>query len=192
MRDRHGDSGDSVDSASERYTRPPPPTGQRLDASDGGRDAHVRRARPRYLAGVIAGVLAGTTMSMAMMLLALFRGESVWMLPNLIAAMWLGPNVATGALGLPTAVGLLTHEATSALMGIVAVPFVARLSFKRTLLVSLAYALASYPLVFSLVISWANPLMFQRTSMIQMTWGHLLFGAVFGAAYAWLAGRATE
>jgi|GEM_PF-3208118 len=188
MRDQHSDS---VDSAIDRYMRPLPPTGQRFDASDAGRDADVRRGRPRYLAGVIAGVLAGTTMSMAMMLLALFRGESVWMLPNLIAVMWLGPDVATGALGLPTVVGLLTHEATSALMGVAAVPFVARLSFRRTLLVSLAYALASYPLVFSLVISWANPLMFLRTSMVQMTWGHLLFGAVFGAAYTRLAGRAA-
>jgi len=169
-----------------------PAGAQRPYGEDVAGNTNPRHARPRYGAAVVAGVIAGTAMSMAMMLLALFRGESVWMLPNLIAVMWLGPNVATDALGLPTVVGFLTHEATSALMGVVAVPFVARLSTGRTLLASLAYALASYPLVFSLVISWANPLMFQRASMIQMTWGHLLFGTVFGAAYVWFAGRVAR
>ena len=172
--------------------RPEPAAEQRLDGEDGVRDSGARRAHRRYGSGIVAGVIAGTAMSMAMMLLAVLRGESVWMLPNLIAAMWFGQSVATDALGLPTVVGFLTHEATSALMGIVAVPFVARLSSGLTLLASLAYALASYPLVFSLVISWANPLMFQRASMIQMTWGHLLFGTVFGAAYVWLAGRVAR
>jgi len=158
----------------------------------GGRHADARRIRSRYQSGLIAGVIAGTVMAMAMMLFALVGGDSVWAQPNLIAAMWLGPHVATDALGVPTMIGFLTHEATSALMGIVAVPFVAKLSSTRTLLASLAYALASYPLVFTLVISWANPLMFQRASMVQMTWGHLLFGAVFGAMYLPLTGRVAR
>lgn len=68
---------------------------------------------------------------------------------------------------------------------------VARLPFGRTLLLPLAYALASYPLVFALVISWAKPLMYVRASMMQITRGHLLFGAVFGVAYMRLAGRAV-
>lgn len=89
----------------------------------------------------------------------------------------------------PTMVGILTHETTSALMGLIAVPFVAGLSGGRVMLVSLAYALASYPLVFSLVMSWADPIMFQRAPMVQMTWGHLIFGAVFGFVYAKLALR---
>lgn len=143
----------------------------------------------RYGPAAVAGVIAGTAMSMAMMVVASLRGQSVWMLPNLIAATWLGPNVATDAPGFPTMVGFLTHEATSALMGVVALPFIATLSRPRVLLVSLAYALASYPLVCSLVMSWANPLMYQRAPMIQMTWGHLIFGAVFGSAYLWLDDR---
>lgn len=38
-------------------------------------------------------------MAMAMMMLALFRNQSIWTMPNLTAAMWLGPDVATGQLG---------------------------------------------------------------------------------------------
>ncbi len=151
--------------------------------------AHLERTNPHYGAAVVAGLIAGTVMSMAMMLIALLRGQSIWSMPNMIAAMWLGPQVATASFGLPTMVGILTHETTSALMGLIAVPFVAGLSGGRVMLVSLAYALASYPLVFSLVMSWANPTMYQRAPMVQMTWGHLIFGAVFGLVYAKLALR---
>lgn len=154
-------------------SRPGVPNGAGHD--DGRRNA--------YVLGAVSGLIAGTAMSIAMMLVALFRGQSAWTLPNLIAAMWLGPSAATGALGLPTMIGFLTHEATSALMGVIAVPFVSELPRRRVLLVSLAYALASYPLAFSLVMSWANPTMYERVSMIQMTWAHLLFGAVFGVAH---------
>ena len=150
--------------------------------------AHLR-TNPHYGAAVVAGLVAGTVMSMAMMLVALLRGPSIWSMPNMIAAMWLGPDVATESFGLPTMVGFLTHATTSALMGLVAVPFVAGLSRGRVMLVSPAYALASYPLVFSLVMSWADPIMYQRAPMVQMTWGHLIFGAVFGLTYAKLALR---
>ena len=150
------------------------------------------RPEARYGAAAVAGLIAGTIMSMAMMLVALLRGQSVWTMPNLIAAMWFGPSVATGPFGLPTLAGFLTHEATSALMGMIAVPFIGGLQGGRVLLVSLAYALASYPLVFSLVMTWANPAMYRRAPMFQMTWGHLIFGAVFAIAYAKLALRPAE
>lgn len=133
MRGQHDHT---VHSASERYVRHQPLIGKRLDALHGVRDAGVRCARPRYL----SEVLAGTALSMAMMQFALFRNQSVWMLPNLITTMWLGPNVVTGALGPPTLVGLLTHEAMSALMGSVTVLFLARLTFARTLLAPLGLA----------------------------------------------------
>lgn len=142
-----------------------------------------RHTRPHYKVGAIAGLIAGIVMSMAMMLAATLRGERIWTLPDLIAAMWLGPGVADGRLGLATMIGLLTHAATSALMGVVAVPFVAGLPEWRVLLASLAYALASYPLVFSLVMRWADPVMYERAPMVQMTWGHFIFGAVLGTAF---------
>ncbi len=136
-----------------------------------------------YRNGAVAGVIADTVMSMAMMTIAILRGDSVWALPNLIAAMWFGPGAGTGTLGLPTIAGFATHEATSALMGAIAVPIVDGLPGGRLFVVSLAYALASYPLVFSLVLSWANPTMYTHAPMMQMTWGHLIFGAVFAMAY---------
>ena len=128
-------------------------------------------------------------MSMGMMLIAVLRGDSAWGLPNMIAAMWLGVDVADGGFGVPTMVGMLTHAATSTLMGMVAVPFISGLAGWRVLLVSLAYALASYPLVFSLVMRWANPLMYERAPMIDMTWGHSVFGVTFATVLLWIRGR---
>lgn len=142
-----------------------------------------REPTPNLVRAALAGMIAGAVMSIAMMVAAVMHGESIWMMPNLISAMWLGPGAASGGLGVPTLLGFLTHEVTSAIMGVVAVPFIAGLSGGRVLLASLAYSLASYPLVFSLVLRWANPSMYERAPMVQMTWGHLLFGAVFAPAY---------
>ena len=118
----------------------------------------------------------------------LLRGDSPRGIPNMIATMWLG-GAADGGLGVPPMIGMVTHMATSGLMGIVAVPFVAVLPRWRVLLVSLAYALASYPLVFSLVMRWANPLMYERAPMFDMTWGHAVFGVTFAVAFLWIGGR---
>lgn len=131
-------------------------------------------------------------MSMGMMLISVLTGKSAWSLPDLIATMWLGPSAADGSFGLAAVAGMMTHEATSILMGIIAVPFVAKVPRSRVLVISLAYALASYPLVFSFVMSWAAPLMYERTSMIEMTWGHHVYGTVFGTAYLWLTRTRDE
>lgn len=144
-----------------------------------------------YGKGALAGLIAGMVMSAAMMLVALLRDESMWTLPNLIGAMWFEGAMSEG-LGPQAMAGMLTHAATSALMGFVAVPFVAGSARGRVLIVSLAYALAAYPLAFSLVLSWANPLMFERAPMVQMTWAHMIFGIVFGVAFIWLEGARTE
>lgn len=51
------------------------------------------------------------------------------------------------------------------------------------LVVSLANALASYLLVFALLSSWAIPTMYSHPPMKQITWGDLIFGAIFAMAY---------
>jgi len=130
-----------------------------------------------------AGAIAGMVMSVAMMMTAVAMGTSVWTMPDLIAAMWFGPAAANGALGGHTLVGFLTHEMTSALMGVVALPFLRGLRGRQAVLVAMAYALASYPLVFAFVLSWANPTMYAAVDMVQMTWSHLLFGLVLGLMY---------
>lgn len=147
-------------------------------------EPHSLHSHRLYGAGAGAGLVAGTVMAMTMMMLAIFRHQSIWTMPDLIAAMWLGPDVATGQLGFPTLVGFLTHEVTSTLMGVIAIAWVAGLEGRRLLLASLAYALASYPLVFATVISWANPIMYRQTSMIDMTVAHMIYGIVFAAGYA--------
>lgn len=149
-----------------------------------------RIPRRLWVAGAIAGLIAGTVMSMGMMLFAILGNESIWAMPNLIGAMWFG-GMSDGP-GLQAAAGFLTHELTSVIMGVVAVPFVHGLSTRRVLLISMAYALASYPFVFTLVLSWANRLMFERARMPEETWAHLLFGAVFAFSFLRLARRAHE
>lgn len=146
-------------------------------------------ARVMYVTGAGAGVSAGIVMSLLMMLAGMLRGQGPWQMPDLIAAMWMGNTVATGTLSLATLVGFATHVVTSALMGVVAVPFVAGLPRWRVLIISIAYAIASYPFVFALVLSWANPLMVARTSMLDMVPAHAVFGIVFGVIFPWLADR---
>lgn len=51
------------------------------------------------------------------------------------------------------------------------------------MLAAVSYALASYPFAFALIMSWANPLMVERTSIIPMTLAHMVFGVVLGAVY---------
>jgi len=131
----------------------------------------------------VAGLVAGAIMAVFMMVWAAAQGESVWMNPNLIAVMWVGRRAALGGLSWATALGFATHMATSALMGWVALPFVRGLPPGRTVLAAFAYALASYPLVFALVMTWANPLMVERTDLVPMTLAHSVFGLVLGAVY---------
>ncbi len=72
------------------------------------------------LAGIVAGLIAGMVMSMVMMGFSKKSGLSIWHMPNLIAATWLGPDARGERFrGKETFVGFATHMATSALMGII-------------------------------------------------------------------------
>ncbi len=146
-----------------------------------------RPTRHEWRAGGIAGAIAGAVMALAMMLYATATVGSPWVNPNLIAAMWLGPHVAGTRLTGATLLGFGTHMITSALMGVVAVPWIYRLPTWRSLLAALAYALASYPLVFAAVMSWADAIMVQRAGLVPMAAAHALFGLVLGALYVRLA-----
>jgi len=167
-------------------------TSRALRASHRGTDVpSVHAGRPtrrEWWAGGIAGATAGAVMALAMMLYATFTMGSPWVNPNLIAAMWLGPHVAGTRLSGATLLGFGTHMITSALMGVIAVPWIYRLPTGRSLLAALAYALASYPLVFAAVMSWADPIMVQRTGLVPMAAAHALFGLVLGALYVRIAG----
>lgn len=140
----------------------------------------------RTTAAALAGAAAGIVMSMAMMMYMAATGRSIWAMPNLIAAMWLGRGAAGETLSYATAVGFLTHLATSVAMGVVAVSFIRDLPPWRTILAGFTYAVASYPVIFAFVLTWANPLMVQRAGLVPMTAGHALFGVVMGATYVWL------
>lgn len=64
------------------------------DSAACGHDAEPIPTALPYGAGAVAGLIAGTVMSMAMMLLAVLAGESIWGMPNLIGAMWFGGTMA--------------------------------------------------------------------------------------------------
>jgi hypothetical protein len=149
----------------------------------------TRLIRSRWSAGVLSGLLAGAVMAMAMMAYMAATGRSVWTNPNLISAMWFGPEAADGAFGMKTIVGFVTHMVTSGLMGWIAIPFIRDVPKGRMVLLGIAYAVASYPIVFSGVITWANPLMIERTSLMPMTLGHVLFGIVLGLGFSHFEGR---
>ena len=152
------------------------------DARSGTTSA-LQLVRGDYRAGALAGTVAGAVMAVFMMGLMAARGRSVWTNPDLIAVMWLGPAVADGERTAATLVGLATHMATSALIGLVSMPFIAGLPRGRTLLASVSYAVASYPVVFAAVLSWANPLMVARAELVPMSVAHTLFGLVMGFTY---------
>lgn len=139
----------------------------------------------RPWAGVLAGFVAGAVMAIGMMAWMAATGQSVWTNPNLIAVMWTRMPPISGFSG-ATVLGLATHQLTSALMGWIAVPFLRDLPVGRTFLVAVAYAVASYPLVFALVLTWANPLMVAQSGLVPMTTAHAAFGVVLGGVYLWL------
>lgn len=147
---------------------------------------------PSVRGGAVAGALAGMVMAVFMMVYMAASGQSVWTNPNLIAVMWMGRAVAGGGFGWPTIVGFATHMAASVAMGVVGLAFIAALPPRRTLLAAFAYALASYPLVVSVVMTWANPLFVQRTMILPMTMAHAVFGVVYGASYIRFAERQSD
>ncbi len=137
------------------------------------------------LAGTVAGMVAGLLMSMLMMWFSVRGGYSVWHMPNLIAAMWLGNGAVEERFkGGATMAGAATHMATSALMGAI-FPFWTGnpQSYLFSVLLGIAYAVASYPIVGQFVMRWADPEFLRQTDPFQMTIGHALFGVVMGAAY---------
>lgn len=142
--------------------------------------------KSKIAAGAISGLVAGFAMAVGMMMYMTVQGRSIWANPDLIAAMWMGPEVANGELSLATLVGFATHMVTSAIMGIIAIPFIDGLPFWRMLLNAFAYALASYPFIFAFILTWANPLMIERVELVPMAVAHIIFGIVMGITYWFL------
>lgn len=143
----------------------------------------------QLVAGMIAGSLAGLFMAAAMMAYMHATGRSAWTNPNLIAALWTRQASPGGKLTTDTIAGFAVHLGTSATMGMIAIPFIADLPGWRTILVAVAYSLASYPLVLSAVISWADRPMFNTSNFIPLTAAHALYGIVLGSTFLLIASR---
>jgi hypothetical protein len=147
--------------------------------------------RPELKAAIVSGLIAGLVMSIFSMSVSMRKGLGLWHMPNLISCMWFGPESFNDQFSFKTIIGLLTHMITSMAMGIVAIPFVEGKKRTGMFLSSYAYSLASYPFVFTFVLSWANPLMYNQTDFSMMTIGHSLFGIVLGASFIYFRNRAV-
>jgi hypothetical protein len=139
--------------------------------------------RPGFKTSLIAGFLAGMVMSVFTMAVTSMKGMGIWHNPNLIALMWTGQESVSEGFQLTTVLGLLTHIVTSMLMGVISIPFVENKKKLGILLSSLTYSVASYPLVFSFILSWANPKMYESVNFLIMTIGHTIFGIVLGFVF---------
>lgn len=137
----------------------------------------------RITTGLWAGTAGGLGMALFLMVWMAATGRSVWTYPNLLAATWLGESAATGLLGGPTLIGLVTHEVLSAGVGLAAVPLIRDLRPLRKVATAAAVGLAAYPLVFGLVLSWANPQMMAGMPPVAMTLAHALLGMGIGLVY---------
>ncbi|MDX1532150.1 MAG: hypothetical protein R3362_11540 [Rhodothermales bacterium] len=143
----------------------------------------------RPAAGAVAGAVAGLLMAVTLMVFTAAAGQGPWTIPNLIAATWLGPDAADGVFGAASVVGFATHLGASAALGVAALPFIYGLPPMRTVLVALVYALATFPVVFAFVLTWANPLLIARSHLVSMTLAHGVFGIALGVTYLRFRGR---
>lgn len=137
----------------------------------------------RTSAGLRAGAVAG--MAMAVVLMAWTRATtgSAWRFPNLVAAFFLGDDVAGTDITLPTMLGLAMHVAASALLGAAIIPLLRDLPVRRKIATAVVAGLAAYPLVYTLILSWAHPLMVEQAELVPMTLAHAAYGGVLGAVY---------
>lgn len=150
---------------------------------------HVTGGLSRPFAGALAGLVAGAAVALVMMVYSSTSGQGAWSVPNLIAVMWAGPDTAGNEVTRATILGVLTYLGASTLMGLAALPFLFGLPPGRTMLAAVTYALAAYPATFAFILTWANPMMVERTELVPTALAYGLFGLVLGWMYLVLRRR---
>lgn len=140
----------------------------------------IESARLAYVQGIIAGLCGGVAMAAAMAALSLIVGKSPWLMPQRLAAVFLGPRVKDG--GTPYIVlGLLIHFAASAGFGALFALVVNRLTHEFWM-TGLAYSLTLWLFNFwgSHLTRGGRELMEKKTSWLSPL-AHLVYGGVMAA-----------
>ena len=138
-------------------------------------------------ASVIAGLIAGAVMTVWKMGEEAITGKGMWLPPNLIATIILGPRVATGRF-IPSAfiVGMVLHAAASAAMGwlygALVSPIAGALPPAAQLAVIVAFALVSWALYQYLMMPWLAPVMKEHSKPLSLAIAHVVWGLAFAAA----------
>jgi hypothetical protein len=158
-------------------------------ALHGGRE---ERRHIDWRAGVYAGLIAGAVfLILEMGMVWLFRGESPWAPPRMIAAMVLGEGVlpmppekpATFSLGI-LATAMVIHFLLSIIYGLVGAAIVAnRMGYGGAIVVGGLCGFAIYLVNFYPIAAAFFPWFAMARNWISI-FAHVVFGAVVGAAYA--------
>lgn len=150
---------------------------------------HRLHSLTEWSAAAWSGVIAGVVfMMLEMGMVWLFKGESPWAPPHMIAAMALGKDVfAPPATYAPFNLKILItamviHFPLSVVYGLIVGWLVHRFNWAGGLLIGAAFGIAVYILNFYLI----APVMFPWFEMAQnwiSAFAHAVFGLVAGGAY---------
>lgn len=148
--------------------------------------------RIHWASGVGAGVIAGAVfLVLEMFMVWAFLGQSPWGPPRMIAAMVLGQDVlpppAAFSLGI-VLVAMAIHFTLSILLGLVGAALFSRFAFGGATVVGAIYGFAVYFINFYLIAPAVFPWFTNAQNWVSFI-AHVIFGAVMGAAYAWLRAR---
>lgn len=150
---------------------------------------HYLAQREVNLHGILAGLLAGLVMSIFKMVTDFLRGAGLWLAPQMIATILLGPDAVVDGNQLalmPVAVGFLLHFATSAVMGsyfflFLNFPLIARYPVWW----GVAYGFVAWLVAQYWLLPPLSETMIRNTPPFQLMVAHLIFGWVLGLYAGW-------
>ena len=149
----------------------------------------------RAAAGLQAG-MAGSFVLLAWLGLAtLWSKHSLWWFTNLMATTFGGDSALQGGFDKYSPAGLALHLVQYSLLGLIFAAIVpARASYPRLLIAGVAFSIAYYYLMYSLVWKHVNPLIPLYSPDRQLLIGHVFYGFMLARLprYAMAGAPATE
>jgi hypothetical protein len=155
---------------------------------DPATERHPAGALSAFLAGLQAGMLGVLWMLAWLGISAKWQQGSFWTAENLMASGFFGPRSIHSGFAIQTLAGLALYVALYSLLGaLLALVLRDRLPRVRTLLVSIAYAVAWYYLSFHLIWKSIMPLVALLHVERYTVLGHLVYGTILGRYPIYLA-----
>jgi branched-subunit amino acid ABC-type transport system permease component len=130
----------------------------------------------------LGGIVAGLAMSLWKMVQTWLQGRGLWLGPNLIATIVLGPRTDRGdfhAGGL--VVGMTLHLLASVAMswcyGLLIRPYVGSEPLPLVATTMLVFVLAAWAVYHYLIAPWLAPIMRERSQPLWVAAAHVVYGA---------------